>query len=203
MVTSVRVRGRFGEGVPARRYLQPEPLLQAPEYSARLARLGRSVPAYAYAHNNPIFFTDSTGAATIRLCTFNIAGINPLQSKKGSTSFNMGADLRCGGDNGAELTITVTNDCSTSLKGAAGDAVFGQGARPTTYEEVVRHEQEHISDLNSCLSAWVLRHAGDEGNYCTRAACLKKANELAADLDRTTDRCGRESQCRLGDRTCN
>ncbi|NTX35327.1 RHS repeat-associated core domain-containing protein [Myxococcus sp. CA033] len=43
------------------RYLQPEPLLVNPERVKWHAENGRSMPAYAYANNNPLFNTDRTG----------------------------------------------------------------------------------------------------------------------------------------------
>ncbi|MBI3182441.1 MAG: RHS repeat-associated core domain-containing protein, partial [Myxococcales bacterium] len=45
------------------RYLQPEPLQQDPEYLRFAAAMGHSVPVYAYALDNPLFFTDETGNA--------------------------------------------------------------------------------------------------------------------------------------------
>ena len=43
------------------RYLQPEPLLQDPNFSFAAAKKGRSAPAYAYALNNPLYFVDRDG----------------------------------------------------------------------------------------------------------------------------------------------
>ncbi len=43
------------------RYLEPEPMWLYPEKLVPLASLGRSVPIYAYAGNNPINSTDPTG----------------------------------------------------------------------------------------------------------------------------------------------
>ena len=43
------------------RYLQPEPLLQEPDFIARSARLGEAVPSYAYSGNNPVRFIDADG----------------------------------------------------------------------------------------------------------------------------------------------
>ncbi|WP_267968062.1 RHS repeat-associated core domain-containing protein [Myxococcus stipitatus] len=43
------------------RYLQREPLLSRPEYTAAMAAHGYGTPTYAYAANNPQFFFDSDG----------------------------------------------------------------------------------------------------------------------------------------------
>ena len=45
----------------SRQYLQPEPALQFSSYAKGQAQQGRSVPAYAYANNNPITNSDPTG----------------------------------------------------------------------------------------------------------------------------------------------
>ncbi|WP_141323142.1 RHS repeat-associated core domain-containing protein [Myxococcus sp. AB025B] len=43
------------------RYLQPEPILQNPIFVQKRALEGMSVPAYAYANNNALYFTDTNG----------------------------------------------------------------------------------------------------------------------------------------------
>lgn len=43
------------------RYLQPEPMLQDPKWVAARPKEGMSTPAYSYANNNPLHFTDPTG----------------------------------------------------------------------------------------------------------------------------------------------
>lgn len=43
------------------RYLSPEPLLQSPNYVRRMAQAGLSVPVYAYALNNPLYWVDRNG----------------------------------------------------------------------------------------------------------------------------------------------
>ncbi|WP_426755521.1 RHS repeat-associated core domain-containing protein [Myxococcus sp. Y35] len=45
------------------RYFGPDPMLQDPAYALNAAQQGMSVPAYAYAHNNPTYYTDSSGKA--------------------------------------------------------------------------------------------------------------------------------------------
>jgi hypothetical protein len=47
--------------VDLRCYLQPEPLLQDPDFVAAMAGEGRSTPAYAYAFNNPVMYWDEDG----------------------------------------------------------------------------------------------------------------------------------------------
>ncbi len=43
------------------RYLQPEPMMQSPDYVQGMALAGHSVPVYVYALSNSLSFTDSTG----------------------------------------------------------------------------------------------------------------------------------------------
>ncbi len=43
------------------RYLVPEPLLDSPEFVRSMARGGKSVPAHAYALNNPLRYVDASG----------------------------------------------------------------------------------------------------------------------------------------------
>ena len=43
------------------RWLQPEPLLQSPDFAIAMAHQGMSTPTYAYAANNPIHFADANG----------------------------------------------------------------------------------------------------------------------------------------------
>jgi hypothetical protein len=47
----------------SRKYLQPEPLMQEPTYVKAMALQGHSVPAYSYALNNPLHYTDESGLA--------------------------------------------------------------------------------------------------------------------------------------------
>ncbi|MCC7134210.1 MAG: hypothetical protein IT352_16245 [Gemmatimonadales bacterium] len=43
-----------------------EPMLQRPAYVASIAKCGASVPAYAYAFNNPLHYTDETGLFALK-----------------------------------------------------------------------------------------------------------------------------------------
>ena len=56
--TTTRAR-RFAVG--SRKYLSPEPLLQSPAWVMSELQSGYQVPAYSYARNNPIAYTDPTG----------------------------------------------------------------------------------------------------------------------------------------------
>jgi hypothetical protein len=61
-------------------------------------------------------------------------------------------------------------------------------------------DRETLNDLNYCASSWVAQHAGDEGNYGTRSACLQKATQLIHDFDVTPDRCQANSEGKGGDK---
>jgi hypothetical protein len=51
-------------------YLQPEPMTQSPTHLVATAKGGVNVPAYAYAYNNPLHYTDDTGLFALnRKCT--------------------------------------------------------------------------------------------------------------------------------------
>ena len=52
-------------GNASARYLQPEPLLQRPNYVQAMARQGYSSNPYAYALNNPIQSTDPSGLYSV------------------------------------------------------------------------------------------------------------------------------------------
>ena len=52
---------RRENAVGSRWYLQPEPLLQAPRAVRYVAGAGKSMPAYSYALNNPILYSDKDG----------------------------------------------------------------------------------------------------------------------------------------------
>ncbi|WP_245591921.1 RHS repeat-associated core domain-containing protein [Cystobacter fuscus] len=47
------------------RYLQPEPMLQEPAVVKAMVLGGHSMPSYAYAANNPFYFSDPSGALPI------------------------------------------------------------------------------------------------------------------------------------------
>ena len=42
-------------------YLQPEPMLADPKFVRAMAESGHSLPVYAYANNNPIYYVDRNG----------------------------------------------------------------------------------------------------------------------------------------------
>jgi RHS repeat-associated protein len=185
------------------RYLQPEPLMARPDLTRRYARMGRPMLAYAYANGNPVRVVDINGEATVVLCEFTLRDPDPDLPKKGSTVLEPATGINCGGENGAELSISISiAKCYTVLKGGPGDPLFALPPRPTTYDEVKTHEHGHVDDMNDCVNMWVGRHVGDEGDYCTRDACLKKVAQLETDFDLVWADCVIRTQCRWGDRVC-
>ena len=52
------------------RYLQPEPMMQKPQVVQTTLGLGRSMSAYSYAFNNPLFFTDEDGLYGTKCCNY-------------------------------------------------------------------------------------------------------------------------------------
>ncbi|WP_338873656.1 RHS repeat-associated core domain-containing protein [Myxococcus stipitatus] len=61
------------------RYLQPEPMVQNPRYLRAVAKDGHSVPAYAYALNNPLHFADPDGLRFMNLTERERWAINRLR----------------------------------------------------------------------------------------------------------------------------
>lgn len=67
------------------RYLSPEPLLQSPTYVRRMAQSGMSVPAYAYALNNPLKYVDRNGLR-VTVAANASQGLRDALSRMRSTS---------------------------------------------------------------------------------------------------------------------
>ncbi len=81
-------------------YLSPEPMLVRPEFVLSAAESGASIPAYAYAANNPLTNTDSTGLWTVNgQCTGFSTAIalarQWLGCDRGASQSSPG-DLTCG-----------------------------------------------------------------------------------------------------------
>lgn len=100
------------------RYLSPEPLLQQPQYVRGQAQRGLGVPAYAYANNNPLYWTDPTGlsycsrnAEDCRRNAEQLLRQQCLCSRLGGT-WSLVADVRGGGDIvGGKCDIRTTMQC--------------------------------------------------------------------------------------------
>jgi hypothetical protein len=60
--------------VDSRKYLSPEPLLQDPKWVSEELQSGHQVPAYSYARNNPLPYTDPTGLFTIDQASYKSSG---------------------------------------------------------------------------------------------------------------------------------
>ncbi len=185
------------------RYLEPDPLMLSPRAVVQLASIGMTPSVYSYASNNPLYFTDEDGRAVVRLCSFNIAGVDPNLGAPGQTAFDPGLVVDCGGESGGVLSFSVSNECSTKFRYPAGDArykaSFHLGVEETGFEEVERHERGHVDDLNDCVSQWAGLNAGAEGDYCSREACLAKASQLQQSFLWSWSLCKRNSQKKRGD----
>lgn len=63
------------------RWLSPEPMLQHPEFQRAAAIQGQAAPAYSYAKNNPLMYTDPTGLWPIGSDDFSICYSNCLDER--------------------------------------------------------------------------------------------------------------------------
>jgi RHS repeat-associated protein len=151
---------------------------------------GVELNPFVYAIANALRWIDPSGLIALRLCSLNLS-IDSSIEKKGQTEFDLSFVPDC---NQGNLKINISVPCSTKLQGGPGNPLFGQGKRPTTYDEVLLHEQEHIRDMNGFISQWAARHAGDEGPYCNDENCLKKAEQLWQDLSNGWDEAVRRTQ---------
>jgi RHS repeat-associated protein len=124
------------------RYLQPEPLLMTPSSAARYARGGRTLPAYAYALNNPVSVVDpdgqdaldGSGSKSGKLQCTSCPGLDPKDSPRtppaGTGNFcfaDQGDDKSncsysknvrnnyCGANGEKSLACKCANDLSRSI----------------------------------------------------------------------------------------
>ncbi|NTX06554.1 RHS repeat-associated core domain-containing protein [Myxococcus sp. CA040A] len=107
------------------RYLQPEPILQDPGYSREMAEKGYGVPAYAYAANNPLYWSDPTGLAFDETCwAACIDEVNPLENNP----------LMCG-----DSDSSTGNDGSDFPWGSAISLAAGPYWKPFGYQAGASH----------------------------------------------------------------
>lgn len=118
--------------VGSRWYLQPEPILRDPRAQVRHAYQGRSLPVYAYAANNPLYYVDSDGRELyIPWATRAFGSIfwpEQLRSLESAVEKLSRPGCRCGLTTGSGYPnapwdtrdIGVVLDPSVSLSGAAG-----------------------------------------------------------------------------------
>lgn len=100
------------------RYLSPEPYLQVPFYVRNQAAAGLSTPVYAYALNNPVFYTDPTGLSwcsrNLDDCRRNAEDLLRQHCKCSSLrgTWSVVMDSRGGGDIvGGKCDIRPTMQC--------------------------------------------------------------------------------------------
>jgi RHS repeat-associated protein len=102
------------------RYLGPEPLLQDPKWVLKEAKVGRSVPVYAYANNNPIFFTDPDGKNVFALVERIAHGIKVVKNLKRAEALRkvgQGADVAAASGKDAKK---LAKDVSKANGGGGG-----------------------------------------------------------------------------------
>ena len=102
------------------RYLEPEPELQDPKNIVKTAKTGSSMPAYAYAQNNPLSKGDFNGLDVFKIVDPSPA--TPLGGHHWSVAFTTECSNTCEADPVVEV---ISYEC----EGRGLDCVFSQ-ARP-------------------------------------------------------------------------
>lgn len=119
------------------RYLSPEPMLQEPGFAAYRATQGLNTPAYAYANNNPLSRTDSTGlfdtpSSPSSLCAKWDDAL-PIARKMAGCDEAYSCDLANPCQKAIRGCSTGCDICKALMPGSGPSAEFGElpGANPS------------------------------------------------------------------------
>lgn len=97
------------------RYLQPEPLLDSPQFLTRVAQAGYATPSYAYALNNPVQYSDADGRCPMCAVALYLAIEGSSIGVGGAVALGVGAAAT-----GAGVGLITSGVRGTGYDGAQG-----------------------------------------------------------------------------------
>lgn len=160
------------------RYLQPEPLLQIPEYKVLAARTGQPVPTYAYAANNPQHWTDSDGLRIRSTTNVTYDRTTPGAPRTVFTDYsgNIEGCKKSGGRWKFDASIKSNIDVFTGGKDDARSLNDGNSCN------IADHEDKHVEDYVDGMSEDSLNTEFPSEGFRSRAACEAAQHSLKMNI---------------------